>query len=190
LIKIFILNFILQQPCFQAITEKGVPVSFTTVKKKNKSEGLITDEKGHFCYENLKKGDTLQFSAVGFKSIEKSSEDLKQTTKISLIENIQELEQIIVKKQKFKTTSVGAYRNLNLIDFGYGSNSLLAVAEFVENDKNISNGIIKSLKLAINSRDKNYKLRFRFYENSINNLPGDKDLTDQNIIVNAGLNAK
>jgi CarboxypepD_reg-like domain len=190
LLKIFILNFIFQLPCFQTITEKGEPVSFTTVKKKNKSEGLITDENGYFCYENLKKGDTLQFSAIGFKSIEKSFVELEQSTNIILTENIQELEQIIVKKQKFKISKVGAYRKLNLISFGYGSNSLLAVAEFVENDKNITFGTIKSLKVAIESRETNYKLRFRFYENSNNNLPDDKDLLDQNIIVDTGLNSK
>lgn len=190
MILLIILNFLIQQHCFQIVSSKGEPIAFTTVKKKNKNEGLFTDEKGNFCYENLKKGDTLEFSSIGFKNTEKSFEDLQQNNKIILIEDIQQLKDLIVVNRKIKTTKVGIYKKASLLSFSYSPNSLLPLAEFIENRKHISNGIIKSLKLAIDSKDNNFKLRFRFFKNSVKNIPNNEDIVVENIVVDTGKNSK
>ncbi|MFY7909444.1 MAG: carboxypeptidase-like regulatory domain-containing protein [Emticicia sp.] len=169
-------------PCISISSGDNKPVPYVTVKRKNKAEGLFADENGRFCYENLSLGDTLQFSAVGFQTIEKSYQDLLISEKVVLAEYIMNLEEVEVKKQRPKTTIIGNYRKGKLSYNSYAPNSLLALASFIENSEGIS-GILKNIKVGVFHDDFAFRLRLRFFRNTTDNLPDKRDLVLENIIV-------
>ena len=191
MVKLLFLILFFQKPCFQTVTRSGEAVSFATVKKKNQIEGLFTDENGHFCFENLKKGDTLQFSAVGFQAKEKSFEELMLDSKVFLNSYIHELEEIVVKTRKLNLTKAG---HLKSEFWGYSHsfspNSMGIVAQFIENEKDIVNGIVKNIKLPVDNHGINFKLRFRFFKNGTKNFPSSQDIIFENIVVDTGKEAK
>jgi hypothetical protein len=48
-------------------TEENAPIEYSIVAKQNSTEGTYTNEKGYFALSNVKEGDTLAVSCVGYE---------------------------------------------------------------------------------------------------------------------------
>lgn len=93
------------------------PISFATIRIKNKSKGLISNADGGFKIplDMQKISDTLVVSSIGYisRNILLSELRVEQINIISLVQKIEELEEVIVTDSK-KTQRYGANRLVRL----------------------------------------------------------------------------
>jgi len=74
---------------------KGIPIPGVNVVVKNSSKGAVTDFDGNFKITNVKIGETLSFSFIGYATYEKVITDGSKLI-IQLQEDLAELDQVVV----------------------------------------------------------------------------------------------
>lgn len=79
----------------QVVDESGNPIIGANVKIKGDSRGVITDMDGNYVISNVKEGDIISFSYIGYRTLELNS-DSKSLTKVVLQENSEQLNEFVV----------------------------------------------------------------------------------------------
>lgn len=98
----------------KVVDKNGEPLIGVSILNKSSKSGSITDINGNFSISNIKKGDVLSFSYVGFTPQELTIQDSKEIRIILQDEN-QNLSELVVVGygQKKKVTMTGAVVSIN-----------------------------------------------------------------------------
>lgn len=98
----------------KVVDKNGEPLIGVSILNKSSKSGSITDINGNFSVSNVKKGDVLSFSYVGFTPQELTIQDSKEIRIILQDEN-QNLSELVVVGygQKKKVTMTGAVVSIN-----------------------------------------------------------------------------
>lgn len=109
------------------MTEQGEPLAGVTIQfKNNLSNGIITDIDGNFILENIPRKTTLVFSYIGYKNFEMTVTENKTRQTISLKEEINEMEEVVIvgRGTQRKISVVGAVTNVRASDLQVPSSSV------------------------------------------------------------------
>lgn len=162
------------------------PIPYVNITKENRQEGTYSNERGEFQI-NFQLDETLLFSAIGYKKVSLSYDDLKKSNFLVLLEDdITELESVTIVSQKGKIKS-------SIETFGYHDSKKktrlvtktpgFQISTFIENPRKID-GYLESILINIVSSGKS-RLRIRIYSHDIRNGIG-QELTRQNLIYDIG----
>ncbi len=162
------------------------PIPYVNITKENRQEGTYSNEQGAFQI-SLKTDETLLFSAIGYKKVTLTYNDLQQINfHVSLEDDITELESVTIVSKKGKIKS-------SLETLGYHNSKKktrlvtktpgFQISTFIENPRKIE-GYLEAILINIVSSGKS-RLRIRIYSRDINNGIG-KELTHKNLIYDVG----
>ncbi len=95
------------------IDEAEQPIAYSNIIALNKTVGTFSDENGKFNFElnNLLDSDIIEFSCIGYVTKQVSVKELKiENTKITLIESVEQLDEVVLNAKKMKTYVKGKTR--------------------------------------------------------------------------------
>lgn len=133
-------------------TKQTIPNVNITIKNTNK--GFASDKNGVFYIDkNLKLGDVLIFSAIGFQTKEITYKNKKQLKQIELQRKTEQLNEVMlsVKSPKREIVKLGVLKSKKSAWRILGTNAMIAT--YIKPLNNRDDGIIKSLilkKLKVN----------------------------------------
>jgi hypothetical protein len=162
------------------------PIPYVNITKENRQEGTYSNERGEFQI-NFKPDETLFFSAIGYKKVSLSYDDLKKNDfLVFLEEDITELESVTIVSQKGKIrTSVETigYHNSKKKTRLVTKTPGFQISTFIENPRKID-GYLETVLINIVSSGKS-RLRIRIYSHDIRDGIG-QELTRKNLIYDIG----
>lgn len=136
------------------ISEFGAPISDVTVSLKRTTHGVMTNDKGEFEIKNISTGNyILEISSLGYKATKKSirivANEITKLPSITLIEQQEELNEVVVEghqnKYSVKTPSTSLRIKTELVNLPQNvqviSNSLLKDQQVT----NIMDGVIRNV---------------------------------------------
>jgi len=160
-------------------SKKGIP--FANITYKNKRIGASSNINGTFLLKKIPTEDTLIFSAIGYEKKRIHIEVFKKNTSIQLKRKTIKLNEIKIKKKKYKNHTIkntkGDLKGLFITMRGD------QLVTHIENKKS-KEGYLKNITLFLKNKKglKNVDLRLRIYKyNTIRNIPGD-DILYENLI--------
>lgn len=172
------------------------PIKYVNIGILNKSIGTVSGENGHFnlIIDTSMRLDTLKVSCLGYKSKEIIIKDILSTKgiNISLLNLIEQLEEVIVTPSKLKTYTDGKLKT------NTKQNVIFANSKF--KNKNLGTEIGRKFKLGkkknsyLNEfkffiKDNNFDfVKFRINIYSIKNNKPYKKLNNKNIIIKVSKN--
>jgi hypothetical protein len=121
-------------------------ISNVNILIKNTNKGFITDSNGVFYLnKNLKKGDTLVFSSLGYKKKEVIYKNKKQLEEVFLTKKIENLEEVILHSQskEEELVQLGVIKRKKSYWNIIGKNCIIATK--INSLKKRDDGIIKEL---------------------------------------------
>lgn len=166
-------------------TKEGIAYSSVIIIQK--SNGIITDEKGKFCLEIQKNLlDSILISALGYEIQKMTLRQFEQSDTIYLTEKRVILDEVIVKKTRLKTKRLGPFHRKPLfVNYSFNQNSKNILVVKINNDEHL-NGFISTLhyRLAPHKSDfaKKYRLRCRIFQNGENDNPTE-DILSKNVTI-------
>jgi hypothetical protein len=126
LLVFFVMGLVTAQDKFQQvtgiITDGRVPIKNVKIEVENDNKEYYSDTEGRYSV-SATPGNSLTFSALGFKSIEIRVEDVTRILNIEMFLDIQELDEVTVTKSRRKSKEdleIEFPTNPNLIRSAYG----------------------------------------------------------------------
>jgi hypothetical protein len=166
-------------------TKEGI--AYSSIIIINKSNGIITDDKGKFCLDiqqNL--SDSMQISALGYENQRILICRFMKTDTIYLKEKRVILDEVIVRKNKLKTKRLGPFhKKMMIATYTFNPNSKNIFVTKIDNDEHL-NGVISILHYRLGPHKSNiakkYRLRCRIFKNGENDNPAE-DILSKNVTI-------
>ncbi|MCU0469538.1 MAG: carboxypeptidase-like regulatory domain-containing protein [Arcicella sp.] len=197
ILLIFLPHFNFAQKCgFVADNQKKSGISYATISIINKPFGIISNERGGFCFETKTSNmdnDTILISAFGYEHEKISFKQYLKSDTIFLREKNIILDEVIVKSKKSKLINLGNFHKRWLVyQATLSPNSSQIIALKIENKDRIT-GIINALHFRLNPQKsdfvKKFRLRCRIFKNGYEETPTE-DVLNDNVIVDVNPNEK
>ncbi len=166
-------------------TKEGI--AYSSIIIINKSNGLITDEKGKYCLDIQKNAvDSILISALGYENQRMTFSQFAKLDTIYLKEKRVVLNEVVVKKNKLKTKRLGPFhKKLMIVTYAFNQNSKNILVTKIDNEEQL-NGTISTLhyRLSPHKSDiaKKYRLRCRIFKNGENDNP-TIDILNKNVTI-------
>ncbi|PWK16137.1 carboxypeptidase-like protein [Arcicella aurantiaca] len=167
-------------------TKFGIP--YATISVINKPFGIISDERGGFCFEaktSNMDNDSIVISALGYEHRKISFKQYLKSDTIFLREKNVVLGEVVVKSKKSKAINLGNFHKRWLVhQTTISPNSSQILALKIENKH--STGIIEALHFRLDPQKsdfvKKFRLRCRIFKNGDEDTPTE-DILEDNVIV-------
>ncbi len=101
------------------VTSNNIPLKNVNVSIQDKNRRTITDENGYYYIEASEK-EVIYFSFVGKKTIEVIVEDVTQFLNIKMIEDVNTLDEVLVKTNRHEKHSMKNKPKLSKLKTAYG----------------------------------------------------------------------
>jgi hypothetical protein len=173
-------------------TKEGI--AYVSIIIINKSNGIITDDKGKYCLDIQKNiSDSVLISALGYENQRMTFNQLAKFDTIYLKEKRVVLDEVIVKKSKGKTKRLGPFhKKIMIATNSYSPNSNNTIVVKINNEEQL-NGFIKTLHFRLGPHKldflRKYRMRCRIFKNGGNDDPTE-DILSKNVVVDIDPNDK
>ncbi|MEP3385886.1 MAG: carboxypeptidase-like regulatory domain-containing protein, partial [Flavobacteriaceae bacterium] len=164
-----------------------LPLSYVNVGILNREVGTVTDSFGNFKLNVLEESsnDTVRISMIGYEPIELILGNIlkkKDTLKVSLSEQISELNEVVVSARAFKRRTLGNKTESKFISTGFGYDQLGAEMGIKINiRKNPTFVDAFNFMVSYNRLSAKSIFRLNFYE--VNKRKPGKNILKDNILV-------
>lgn len=167
------------------LNSAGDPLPLSNVVVINKCSGTITDEKGVFNLENVRTGDSVRISNVGYKSKSIIIQHVLETDTVYLEDNAIQMDEIVIgdlsKYHREQTLGFSNYSDNGSFQLQPGSQ----LATYIENENGVG-GYIKGISFRLKEFGKcRNSIRLRLLHlDTLTSLPAS-DILRTNILISS-----